>query len=159
VVICLWRGANAHYKDIGTLCRELWKMGEPILMIYTSMTCFPRRMSVLEVLLIMLPIYGVMSTKKLHVWGVNRHFEAKLADCGGWLFAVCRWIAFRRLQVKCFLRMSVLGSVHTTGDHRPCVPSTRKHVTYMTHDPWLTSYDYCLSFVHLLYQQPTLSHT
>lgn len=69
-------------------------MGEPILMIYTSMTCFPRRMSVLEVLLIMLPIYGVMSAKKLHVWGVNRHFEAKLADC--------RWMAVCRLQLDRF---------------------------------------------------------
>jgi len=30
-----------------------------------------------------------------------------------------QWIAFCRLRVKCFLRVAVLGSVHTTRDHGP----------------------------------------
>jgi len=32
-------------------------------------------------------------------------------------------------------------------------------MTHVTNDPLLTSYDYCLSSAHLLYQQPTRSYT
>ena len=66
----------------------------PFLVIDASMTCFPKRMSLLGVLLIMWFICGVKSQKNLPLESMNRHFQVKLADRGGWLFAVCRWIAF-----------------------------------------------------------------
>ena len=72
------------------------KAGGPILMIYTSVIHFPRRMSLLGVLLIMLHINGVKSKK--HCRGMIRHFQPKLADF--------RWMAVCRLQVDRFLQIS-----------------------------------------------------
>jgi len=78
-------------------------MGGPILAIYkyTSVTCFLERMSLLGVLLIMLPIYGVKSPRNLQCGGVNRnkHFQAKHADYG-WI-AVCCLAVDRFLLIAC----------------------------------------------------------
>jgi len=90
------------------------KTGGPILTIYASMTRFLGMMLLVGVSLIMLPVYGLGHVpKKLNFGGVNRHFQAKLADCG--------WMAVCRLREKCFLRVTVLGSVDTTRDHGPCI--------------------------------------
>jgi len=87
------------------------KTGGPILTICTSITCFPGRMSRLEASLIMSPI----PLKNLHYGGVNRHFQAKLADC--------RWLAVCRLQVDRFLpiageMLSAGGSVRPDTHYR-----------------------------------------
>jgi len=66
-------------------------------------------MSLLEVSLIMVPIYGVKSQKNLYYGGVNRHFQAKLAYCRWMAVCFCRWIAFCWLWVKCFLQVAMLG--------------------------------------------------
>jgi len=60
----------------------------------------------------------VPSPKNLHYGVLTDIFKPNLPIAGRWMFAVCRWIAFCRVREKCFLQEPVLGSVHTTGDHR-----------------------------------------